>query len=450
MALVLASAPAEDIPPNIILILTDDQGWSQISTKMDPRVARSHSDYLETPSLTRLANHGMRFTNAYSPAPLCTPTRRSILCGTSAPRSGTEFASTWVPNDHLTIPMALKQANANYRCAHFGKWGENMGATPKDCGYDVSDGDTGNAEGGSKITMKRSQGLKPYYINNKDPKLTSSLTDRSIEFLQEQADSKQPFYLQLSYYAVHKAITCKESTLAKYNKKGRPDRAYPPAWAAMLEEMDAGIGRLVDEVDALGLNQNTYIFFTSDNGGSATHYGVTDDFTITTNSPLFGAKQTLYEGGIRVPFIVRGPGIKAGTVCHTPVVGYDFLQTFYELAGGTAKLPDEIDGLSIRSLLADPKSGLARDSLYFHRPGKRYSAIRKKHLKLMLVWNVDGTIDHHELYRVGKKPFEKNRDVAKEMPQVAKELRADLLAYLKKVDAETVADFPPKKRKKKK
>ena len=116
--------------PNIILILTDDQGWSQVSTPMDPRVPQSRSTYLETPNMSRLAREGMRFTSGYSPAPLCTPTRRSILCGTSAARSGTEFKSPWVPAQHLTIPRVLKQANPNYQCAHFGKWGENMISTP--------------------------------------------------------------------------------------------------------------------------------------------------------------------------------------------------------------------------------------------------------------------------------------------------------------------------------
>ncbi|MHC4924735.1 MAG: sulfatase-like hydrolase/transferase, partial [Planctomycetota bacterium] len=116
--------------PNIILILTDDHGWSQTSGLMDPRVKTSMSSYLETPHMVRLAEGGMRFTSGYSPAPLCTPTRRSILCGTSAARSGTEFKSPWVPAEHLTIPKALKAADPAYRCAHFGKWGEQMISTP--------------------------------------------------------------------------------------------------------------------------------------------------------------------------------------------------------------------------------------------------------------------------------------------------------------------------------
>ena len=123
------TAVAAESPPNIVLILTDDQGWSQVSEPMDPRIPESCSAYLETPSMTRLAREGMRLTSGYCPAPLCTPTRRSILCGTSAARSGTEFKSRWVPAEHMTIPTALKRANPDYRCAHFGKWGEEMIST---------------------------------------------------------------------------------------------------------------------------------------------------------------------------------------------------------------------------------------------------------------------------------------------------------------------------------
>src|SRR5687767_7264397 len=140
------AAPAK--PPNFLLILSDDHGWSQLSETMDPRVPDARSTYLETPSIARLMREGVRFTSGYAPAPLCTPTRRSILCGTSAARSGSEFSSKWRPTDHLTMPKALKQADSSYRTAHFGKWGEQMNATPEEAGYDASDGLTGNVTGG--------------------------------------------------------------------------------------------------------------------------------------------------------------------------------------------------------------------------------------------------------------------------------------------------------------
>ena len=200
----LATIAHAEQPPNIVLILTDDHGWSQLSARMDPRLADSMSEYLETPNMNRISSEGMRFTSGYSPAPLCTPTRRSILCGTSAARSGTEFKSPWVPADHLTIPKALRQANPNYRCAHFGKWGEQMISTPEQCGYDASDGMTGNGTGGMPNTLGIKGGHNdgpPHFIDNDDPKRTRTVTDHAIAFIKKQSKSEKPFYVQASYHA---------------------------------------------------------------------------------------------------------------------------------------------------------------------------------------------------------------------------------------------------------
>ena len=353
LAVSSASAYAEN-PPNIILILTDDHGWSQLSQPMDPRVSESRSEYLETPNMNRIMNEGIRFTSGYSPAPLCTPTRRSILCGTTTARSGTEFRSPWVPADHMTITKALNRASPDYRCAHFGKWGEQMISTPEECGYHASDGMTGNGTGGMPNTL----GVKgshddgpPHFIDNKDAKRTPSMTDRAITFIREQAEARKPFYVQTSYYAQHLSVVCTEESLAKYKAKGIPDRGYPQAWAAMMEELDKGVGRLLDTLDELQIADNTYVFFTADNGGRGTVPGG-DTERLPTNFPLTGAKHSLYEGGIRVPFIIRGPGVKAGSVSHVPVAGYDFLATFFDLAGGTGSLGNEIDGVSFCSVLS--------------------------------------------------------------------------------------------------
>ena len=254
---------ADAASPNIVLILTDDQGWSQLSVPMDPSVPDAKSDYLETPNMSKLISRGMRFTSGYSPAPLCTPTRRSILCGTSAARSGPEFSSKWIPKDHLTIPTALKSADANYRCAHFGKWGEQMASTPEECGYDTSDGMTGNNTGG----MPTSLGVKgshddgpPHFIDNKDPKRTNSVTDSAIAFMKQQSNDQKPFYVQVSYYAQHLSIVTSEKMLAKYESKGVPYRCYTQAWAAMMEELDQGIGRLIETIDQLNIDDNTFVF----------------------------------------------------------------------------------------------------------------------------------------------------------------------------------------------
>lgn len=427
--------------PNLVLILTDDHGWSQLSDYMDPENKSSKSDYLETPNLNRLMNAGIRFTNGYSPAPLCTPTRRSILCGTSAARSGTEFRSPWIPAEHLTIPKALKAANPDYHCAHFGKWGEQMISTPEECGYDESDGETGNGTGGMPNTLgiKGSHGDgPPHFIDNEDPKRTRSMTDRTIKFISERAEAKTPFYVQASYYAQHLSVVCQEDTLEKYEAKGTPDRAYTQAWAAMLEELDEAIGRILDTIDEMEIGDETYVFFTADNGGRGTVPGGDDGLDVP-NIPLTGAKHSLFEGGIRVPFFARGPGIGAGSYSVFPVVGYDFLPTFYELAGGKGSPGDNIDGVSFRSLLSDPskrREGEPDRALYFHRPGKYESAIRKGDYKLRLGWQGNGEIKTRELYEVATNPTEEGRNMIEALPDLAASLEDELVAFLDSVDAE--------------
>src|SRR5687767_568910 len=393
LACTVVGASAADRRPNILLILSDDHGWSQVSQTMHPDVPEGQSSYLRTPNIDRLGREGVRFSSGYSPAPLCTPTRRSILCGTTAARSGSEFASGWIPTDHLTMPKALKQADAAYLTAHFGKWGEQMNATPEQAGYDDSDGVTGNNTGGMPGTLNPKTPEKgkgkagktghnntaPFYTNQSDPKLTGHVTDRTLAFMKEAVKANRPFYVQASYYAVHLSIVCREETLKRVQARGTPDRQYTPAFAAMLEEMDAGVGRLLEGLKELGVDENTYIVFTADNGGRLTVPGY-DPKRLPGNHPLTGGKHSLFEGGIRVPFVVKGPGVPAGQVCHVPVAGYDLLPTFYDLAGGTTALPAEVDGVSLQALLRNPaQAAIARPAggLVFHRPGNRVSAIRQ-------------------------------------------------------------------------
>ena len=418
--------------PNIILILTDDQGWSQRSGLMDPDNPQTGSSYLHTPAMDRIAKEGMRFTGGYSPAPLCTPTRRSILCGTSAARSGTEFASKWVPADHMTLPRALKLANPKYQCAHFGKWGEKMISSPEECGYDVSDGHTGNVTGGMENKMQ------PAHIVE-DPKRTGSVTDRTIKFIQKQTKAGKPFYAQVSYYAVHLRTELRQASLEKYQKKGAPDRAYSQGWAGMLEELDSGIGRLLDELDTLGISDNTYVVFTTDNGGRGIVPGGNPK-SPAPNVPLSGAKHSLLEGGIRVPLIVRGPSIKAGSVCRVPVAGYDFLPTFYALAGGKDDLPKELDGGSFVPLFSDPETDSVKrpiDGLIFSRPRQRMAAIRAGKWKLLAKINAKREIQSSKLFNVVEDIAEKN-DLFTTQADKAKQLQARLKTYL-----ETVVDPSP-------
>lgn len=413
--------------PNIILVLTDDQGWSQRSGLMDPENPKSGSSYLHTPAMDRIAAEGMRFTGGYSPAPLCTPTRRSILCGTSAARSGTEFASEWVPANHMTLPRALKHANPNYQCAHFGKWGEKMISSPEECGYDVSDGHTGNVTGGMADKMQ------PAHIVE-DPKRTGSVTDRSIKFIREQTNAGKPFYVQVSYYAVHLRTELLQTSLEKYQNKGAPDRAYSQGWAGMLEELDSGIGRLLGELDSLGISDHTYVVFTTDNGGRGTVPGGNPK-SLAVNAPLSGAKHSLLEGGIRVPLMVRGPSIKSGSVCRVPVAGYDFLPTFHELAGGKGKLSDELDGGSFVTLFSDPKTDSVNrpiDGLVFSRPRQGLAVIRAGQWKLLAEVNAKREIQSAKLFNVVEDIAEK-LDLSATQADKAKQLHTRLKTYLENV-----------------
>ncbi len=417
-ALIGAADSDKTNSPNIILILTDDQGWSHVSKPMDPEIPESCSQYLSTPNIDKLGDSGMRFTSGYAPAPICTPTRRSILCGASAARSGTEFRSEYIPAEHLTIPKVLKQVNPDYFCAHFGKWGENMISTPEECGYDKNDGETGNQTGGmpGSLGVGTHDNGPDYFIDEEDPKLTFSVTDSAITFMNQAVEENRPFYLQVSYYATHLSIVCRQETLLKYYRKGVPDRMYPRSFAAMLDDLDQGIGTLLDALEQIGVAENTYVFFMSDNGGQSFMPG-NDTSRLHLNAPLTDFKQSLFEGGIRVPFIVRGPGIKPGSYMHVPVVGYDLLSTFYDLAGGTEDLPDEIDGGSILPLFNDPVNGTVDrnvDGLVFHRPIKRSSsAIRQGSYKLFLTWNQEGEITDRHLYNLDESIDEnENTDIS--------------------------------------
>ena len=217
---VLTLVSSSAAKPNFVFVLTDDQGWSELSFAMDPEVRDAASSYLETPNMERLANQGMRFASGYSPAPLCTPTRRSIFCGmTPARQRGTEFASEFDWTGKLTLPMALKKADASYHTAHFGKFGSQMGASPEEVGFDESDGWTSNRTGGMPIDMgERGRGV----VKN-DPKLVFSLTERAVDFMERQSAAGRPFYLQLSHYATHLQVQTSRGSLNRFEEKGRFD-----------------------------------------------------------------------------------------------------------------------------------------------------------------------------------------------------------------------------------
>ena len=431
-----ASKPAK---PNFIVILSDDQSWVGTSQRMIPGNPETASDYFRTPNIEWLAAQGMLFSNGYSPAPFCCPTRRSLqVSQTPARHEYQQDRKGWpaVYRQQLNIPRMLKQADPRYRTAHFGKWDHRYdNISPADQGYDVSDGATGNGNGNG---MGAGAGKKSGKTSQlKDPKLVNSLTDRASAFLEEQVREGRPFYLQVSHYAVHLDIQHSAAALERV-------RALPPgkkhnlaAFAAMTDDLDAGIGRLMEKIRALGLLENTYIFFLSDNGGRGSLPG-SKDLGQGLNYPLRGAKSTMYEGGIRVPFIVLGPGVKAGSVSDVPVTGLDFLPTMADLAGYQPALPATIDGGSISSVLHHAGVGdvkRQRPYLIFHEAFDRVaqSALRWGDLKLVKTWK-SGKL---ELFDLSKDLSEAN-DLSAKMPEKTRELDQTLTAFLAEVKATTV------------
>ncbi len=429
LACVAALLPAEG-PPNFVVILSDDQSWVGGSVQMDPQDPRSRSDYFRTPSLERLARQGITFTDGYAPAPFCCPTRRSLQVGQTPARHIYQRNQASWPGSYrhrLNIPKLLKEADSGYRAAHFGKWDHRFDRpAPEDLGYDLSDGDTGNGTGGGKGSGGPAAAA--------DPKLIDHITDRACRFLQTRSASGAPFYLQISHYAVHLDIFYRQPTfdLVKLWEPGR--KHYMPEFAAMTADMDASIGRVLDKLEALGLSDTTYVFFLSDNGGRATIPGAGEP-PMPRNHPLRGAKGSMYEGGIRVPFLVAGPGIAAGRVSRTPVTGLDILPTLADLSGYDGQLPESLDGGSLAPLFAGAGHvERPRDFLIFHQAvaRKAQTALRLDNWKVVKTWATDEV----ELFDLARDIGE-TRNIANDNPRQTQRLHAFLTEYLLEVGAET-------------
>ena len=442
--------------PNFILILTDDMGWTCSSQLMNNNVSNSKSDYYETTNIERLAAKGVRFSNGYAPCALSCPTRRSIQFGHTPARQGdSRFKENYHPDFKrvLSIPLMLKSVSPDYRTAHYGKWDLRSDIFPEDLGYDESDGNTGNKNGDVNSTKENK--FSEIFLNN-DPKRIQTITERAVNFISRQVNGKHPFFLQVSHYATHVDIQTKEETYQKYLQKPKGEIHTNPGWAGMLENLDSGIGRILDRIEELGIADNTYLILMADNGGVEFIPPVKNKFDHPSvfknhpnNYPLRGGKWTLYEGGIRVPFIVMGPRIKAGSQCDVPVTGWDILPTFSDLAGNTNPLPDNLDGTSFRPLLEKGNEGTfkrKREELVFHYYGKSHSAIRSGDFKLIKFWDLKKI----ELYNLKEDLGELN-DLSLKQPQKAKELESKLMAYLKEVNAEILdpSKYPKVKSKEK-
>jgi arylsulfatase A-like enzyme len=447
-AALLASAGAVRAAdkPNIVLILADDLGWADLGCY--------GSTYHKTPHLDRLAADGLRFTAAYAACPVCSPTRASLLTGRYPQRYN---LTDWLPGrpdrpdqkllrpkinqqlplEEVTLAEALKPASCV--CGHVGKWhlgGQGFGPLQQGFDVNVAGDHTGTALSYFAPFKDKSGRFMPGLETVPDGEyLTDRLTAEAEKFIEANRD--RPFFLYLAHYAPHTPLKAKPELQAKY-KPGKHGEQGNPAYAAMLESLDEGVGRVLKKLDDLKLAGRTVVVITSDNGGLATLEGMS--MAPTYNGPLREGKGYLYEGGIRVPLIVRWPGVtKAGGTCAVPVCSIDFFPTMLAAWGLTSEA--KADGVSLLPLLKG--GGLKREALYWHYPhyanqGSRPGgAVRAGDYKLIEFYE-DG---RRELYDVAKDVSE-TRNLIADRPELAKELAAKLDAWRKEVGARMMTPNP--------
>ncbi|BDD09245.1 aryl-sulfate sulfohydrolase [Fulvitalea axinellae] len=355
------SLRAESDPsrPNIVFILLDDMGRNDLGFL--------GSDFYETPNIDKLASEGMFFSNAYANAPNCAPSRASIVTGQYTPRHGILTVNSSergdaskrkivpIPNkkslrkDAVTIAQAMR--NAGYETGQVGKW--HVGKDPLTQGFDFN---AGGSHRGSPSTYYSPYRLSHLEDGPKGEYLTDRLTDEAIGFIKKKRD--KPFFLYLSQYAVHTPIHPPKNLISKYKAKKKGEIHKHPGYAAMVENADMNIGRVLKVLKDQGMEENTMVIFFSDNGG----HGVYTDM-----SPMRGSKGMLYEGGVKEPLIVKWPKhIKKGSRCDTPVMGADFFPTMLASAGVSLKKYD-IDGVDLSPLLKQ-KGKIEKRALYWHFP----------------------------------------------------------------------------------
>ena len=370
--------------PNFILILADDQGWNGTSVKMINDNDLSMSDFYETPNIERIAEKGIIFSNAYASAPVCAPSRYSIQFGQTPARL--KMIRVGMNTDHidhgseLTIPKLLKKTNPNYNTAHFGKWG--MDSTPENIGYDNSDGPTKNKDGVFNYNSNKLQ-----WSNNKssDPKKIYSITKRAIKFIEENKQNNTPFFLQVSHYAIHSDIVARKETYQKFKNKNPGEIHNNLGLAAMTFDLDESVGMILDKLEELNLTENTYIFYTSDNG-SVPIITPRKYYNQSYNFPLQRGKWDAMEGGIRVPFIVMGPGINERRYSDTPISFSDLLPTIIDIAGNKIFKRKNLDGGSFKGIIHDKNNSIKRKTkgLIFHVPYENRIALERAHSAIIV------------------------------------------------------------------
>jgi arylsulfatase A len=418
--------------PNIVLIFIDDMGWGDLGCY--------GNDFIDTPRIDKLAAEGMRFTDFYASGAVCSPTRCALQSGQNQARIGitAHIPGHWRPFERVitpqttmalpldTITIAESLQAVGYRTGYVGKWhlGRSDKFGPDKQGYDFA----------AEINGPHLPGK--FRCSNKElpqPKAKQFRTDYEAElcerFIREARD--QPFFLMLSPYQVHIPLASKSTLVDKYRQRATErKRELPhPVYAAMVEEVDALVGRVVDELAAQQLSERTLIVVTSDNGGLYRRYDYRAhaDDNVSSLAPLKGEKGSLHEGGIRIPMIVKFPGqVAPGSTCAEPAISHDLYPTFVEIAGGALPKTQTIDGLSLRPLFANSAAKLPRNALYWHYPHYHHdrpaSAIRERDWKLIEYLDGSGDI---EIYHLAQDIGESKNLIAERKGKVA-DLRAKL------------------------
>ena len=463
---ILSSSEAratEKRPPNVVIFLVDDMGWTDLGCY--------GSEYYETPNVDRLAREGMKFTQGYAACAVCSPSRAALQTGRHPARLGVtdwihhssrhakECAKTgvhvdgyepagkrklltplnrpWLELGDVTIAELLKPLG--YRSAHVGKWHLGpKGWFPEDQGYDENFGGFEVGQPPSYFDPygnKRYPGIVGLPRLNKGEYLTDREAAEAVAFIERNVD--RPFFLHLAHYAVHSPLQAKQEVIEKYEAKPVTTGQKVPVYAAMVESVDDAVGAVLDCLDRNGLAEDTLVFFTSDNGG-AVHFPATD------NAPLRKGKGYPYEGGLRVPFIVRWPGkVPAGEVSDEPVSGIDLFPTIAEATGARVPVEIELDGLSLLPLFGKEEY-LPRNTLAWHFPHywwgtniQPYGVIRRGNLKVIEHYE-DGRL---EFYDLEVDPGE-TTDLYAERPAEARTLQGVLHKELRGLGARTAQPVP--------
>ena len=370
--------------PNFIFILADDQGWNGTSVKMIEDNELSKSDYYETPNIEKIASKAIIFSNAYASAPVCAPSRYSIQFGQTPARL--KMIRVGMNTEHIdheakiSIPKQLKIINPSYKTAHFGKWG--MDSTPESIGYDLSDGPTKNKDGVFNYNSNKLQ-----WSNNEstDPKKIFSVTKRAIDFIEKNNEKNTPFFLQISHYAIHSDVSARKSTYNRFKNKKPGEIHYNLGLAAMTFDLDESVGLILDKLKELNIENNTYLIYTSDNG-SVPIITPRKHYKKSYNFPLRRGKWDATEGGIRVPFIIMGPGIDKTRYSDTPISFSDLLPTIIDIAGNKKLKNSELDGGSFKDLINNESDSVNRRSkgLFFHVPYENKIALERAHSAVII------------------------------------------------------------------